>query len=204
MVAATQGVTLDEAFQQLRGRARASSRKLADVAQEVVQEVQRERVAAKAPDDARVRAAEARAREAEQAPPTPASGPRMCAIAPPTTVTAMPTCATAPPTNATATAPPRRAAGPPTTPSSLGGWREQPERTSLAASERFPRRQVLLQRRHQEAGPPHAPSATAPSCSWAASNAARVRRLGRWPGSGPGGDRRPGCAGGLDRWASAL
>jgi ANTAR domain/GAF domain len=67
MVAATQGVTLDQAFQQLRGRARASSRKLAEVAQEVVQQVQRERVAAKALDDARVRAAEARARDAEQA-----------------------------------------------------------------------------------------------------------------------------------------
>ena len=67
MVAATQGVSLDEAFQQLRGRARSSSRKLAEVAQEFVQDVQRERVAAKAVDDARVRAAEARAREAEQA-----------------------------------------------------------------------------------------------------------------------------------------
>jgi GAF domain-containing protein len=67
MVAATEGVTLDQAFQQLRRRARASSRKLANVAQEVIQEVQRERVAAKALDDARVRAAEARAREAEQA-----------------------------------------------------------------------------------------------------------------------------------------
>jgi chromosome segregation ATPase len=67
MVAATEGVTLDEAFQQLRVRARSSSRKLADVAQEVIQEVQRARVAAKALDDARVRAAEARAREAEQA-----------------------------------------------------------------------------------------------------------------------------------------
>jgi ANTAR domain/GAF domain len=67
MVAATEGVSLDQAFRQLRGRARSSSRKLADVAQEVVQEVQRERVAAKALDDARVRAAEARAWEAEQA-----------------------------------------------------------------------------------------------------------------------------------------
>jgi GAF domain-containing protein len=66
MVAATRGITLDEAFQQLRVRARASSRKLAAVAQEVVQEAQRERIAAKALDDARVRAAEARAREAEQ------------------------------------------------------------------------------------------------------------------------------------------
>jgi GAF domain-containing protein len=67
MVAATQGVTLDQAFQQIRMRARSSSRKLAAVAQEVVQEGQRPRVAAKALDDARVRAAEARAREAEQA-----------------------------------------------------------------------------------------------------------------------------------------
>jgi hypothetical protein len=67
MLAATQGVTLDEAFRQLRGRARSSSRKLAEVAQEVVQEVQRARVAAKGVDDARVRAAEVHAREAEQA-----------------------------------------------------------------------------------------------------------------------------------------
>jgi sulfite oxidase len=67
MVAATEGVTLDQAFQQLRRRARASSRKLAEVAQGVIQEVQRERVAAKTLDDARVRAADARAREAEQA-----------------------------------------------------------------------------------------------------------------------------------------
>jgi hypothetical protein len=67
VLAATGGTDPEVAFQQLRARARASSRKLADVAQEVVQEVQRERVAAKALDDARVRAAEARAREAEQA-----------------------------------------------------------------------------------------------------------------------------------------
>jgi hypothetical protein len=67
MLAAAQGVTLDEAFRQLRGRARSSSRKLAEVAQEVVQEVQRARVAAKGVDDARVRAAEVHAREAEQA-----------------------------------------------------------------------------------------------------------------------------------------
>jgi GAF domain-containing protein len=67
MLAATQGVSLDQAFQRLRRRARASSRKLAEVALEVVQDAQRERIAAKALDDARVRAAEARAREAEQA-----------------------------------------------------------------------------------------------------------------------------------------
>jgi GAF domain-containing protein len=67
VLAATRGVGPDAAFQQLRNQARSSSRKLADLAQEVVQAAQRERVAAKAVDDARVRAAEARAREAEQA-----------------------------------------------------------------------------------------------------------------------------------------
>ena len=67
VLAATRGVSPDAAFQQLRARARSSSRKLADLAQEVVQEAQRERIAALAVDDARVRAAEGRAREAEQA-----------------------------------------------------------------------------------------------------------------------------------------
>jgi GAF domain-containing protein len=67
VLAATEGVGPDQAFQQLRKRARSSSRKLADLAQEVVQDAQRERVAALAVDDARVRAAETRAREAEQA-----------------------------------------------------------------------------------------------------------------------------------------
>ena len=67
VLAATQGVSPDQAFEQLRKRARSSSRKLADLAQEVGQAAQRERIAAKAVDDARVRAAEVRAREAEQA-----------------------------------------------------------------------------------------------------------------------------------------
>jgi ANTAR domain/GAF domain len=67
VLAATQGTGPDDAFQQLRKRARSSSRKVADLAQEVVQAAQRERIAALAIDDARVRAAEARAREAEQA-----------------------------------------------------------------------------------------------------------------------------------------
>ena len=67
VLAVTRGVSPDAAFQRLRARARSSSRKLADLAQEVVQAAQRERVAAVAVDDARVRAAEARAREAEQA-----------------------------------------------------------------------------------------------------------------------------------------
>jgi hypothetical protein len=68
VLAATQEVTPDERFQQLRTRARSSSRKLADLAREVVaQAAQRERVAALAMDDARVRVAEARAQAAEQA-----------------------------------------------------------------------------------------------------------------------------------------
>jgi ANTAR domain/GAF domain len=67
VLVATRGVSPEAGFQQLRHQARASSRKLADLAREVVQEAQRGRVAALAVDDARVRAAEARARAAEQA-----------------------------------------------------------------------------------------------------------------------------------------
>jgi hypothetical protein len=67
VLAVTEGVSPDAAFQQLRKRARSSSRKLADLAQEVVQDAQRKRVAALAVDDVRVRAAEARAQQAEQA-----------------------------------------------------------------------------------------------------------------------------------------
>jgi ANTAR domain/GAF domain len=66
VLAATQGVGPDEAFQQLRRRARASSPKLAELAREVVQDAQRERLAALALDDVRVREAEARAQAAEQ------------------------------------------------------------------------------------------------------------------------------------------
>jgi hypothetical protein len=66
VLAATTGISPDAAFEQLRARARSSSRKLIEVAQEVVQDAQRERLAALAVDDARVRAAEARARAAEQ------------------------------------------------------------------------------------------------------------------------------------------
>jgi hypothetical protein len=139
MVAATEGVTLDEAFQQLRVRARSSSRKLADVAQEVIQEVQRARVAAKALDDARVRAAEARAREAEQdlqaaktglarrtaaqdgprttwpresGPPTSESSSPRNATGPLMTVTMSPTPVSGPRTCATGS--PTNATGPPT------------------------------------------------------------------------------------------
>ena len=68
MLAASQEVTPDEGFQQFRARARSSSRTLADLVREVVvQEAQRERVAALAIDDARGRVAEARAQAAEQA-----------------------------------------------------------------------------------------------------------------------------------------
>ena len=67
VLAASQEVTPDEGFQQFRARARSSSRKLADLAREVVQQAQRERVAALAIDDARGRVAEARAQAAEQA-----------------------------------------------------------------------------------------------------------------------------------------
>jgi hypothetical protein len=67
VLAATQGVSPEEAFHLLRARARSSSRKLAEVAQEVVQDAQHQRLAALALDDARVRQAQARAQAAEQA-----------------------------------------------------------------------------------------------------------------------------------------
>ncbi|HEX8862572.1 MAG TPA: ANTAR domain-containing protein [Actinomycetes bacterium] len=67
VLAATQGIDPGAAFQQLRARARSSSRKLAELAQEVVQDAQRQRLAALALDDARVREADARAQAAEQA-----------------------------------------------------------------------------------------------------------------------------------------
>jgi GAF domain-containing protein len=67
VLAATQGSDPEAAFQQLRMRARASSRKLAEVAQEVVQDAQRQRLAALTLDDARVQQAEGRAKAAEQA-----------------------------------------------------------------------------------------------------------------------------------------
>ena len=71
VLAASQEVTPDERFQPLRALARSSSRRLADLVRElVVQEAQRERVAALAMDDARGRVAEARARAADQRPRT--------------------------------------------------------------------------------------------------------------------------------------
>jgi hypothetical protein len=67
VLVATTGVSPDEAFGRLRARARSSQRRVADLAQEVVQNAQRERIAALALSDTRVRAAEARARQAEAA-----------------------------------------------------------------------------------------------------------------------------------------
>ena len=67
VLTATEGATPEAAFQQLRARARSSRRRLADLAREVVQEAQRERVAAAALDDVRVRSADARAEQAEAA-----------------------------------------------------------------------------------------------------------------------------------------
>jgi hypothetical protein len=67
VLAATQGTDPEVAFQQLRSRARASSRRLAELAREVVQDAQRQRLAALAADDVRIREAEARAQAAEQA-----------------------------------------------------------------------------------------------------------------------------------------
>jgi hypothetical protein len=67
VLAATQGIDPEAAFQQLRSRARATSCRLAGLAREVVQDAQRERLAALALDDARVREAVARAQAAEQA-----------------------------------------------------------------------------------------------------------------------------------------
>jgi putative methionine-R-sulfoxide reductase with GAF domain len=67
VLAATQGSDPEVAFQQLRSRARSSSRRLAELAREVVQDAQRERLAALALDDVRIREAEARAQAAEYA-----------------------------------------------------------------------------------------------------------------------------------------
>jgi GAF domain-containing protein len=67
VLAATEGTDPQAAFQQLRRRARSSSRKLAELAREVVQNAQRDRLAALALEDVRIREAEARAKAAEQA-----------------------------------------------------------------------------------------------------------------------------------------
>jgi hypothetical protein len=132
MLAATQGITLDQAFQQLRGRARSSSRKLAEVAQELVQDVQGERVAAKALDDARSgrpRRGLGRPNRRCRRPrpgwpdaPQPWTEPKMswpCASEPPTSATTSLTNATGPLMTVTmsltpASGPPMCATGSPT------------------------------------------------------------------------------------------
>jgi hypothetical protein len=201
MVAATEGITLDQAFHQLRGRARSSSRKLAEVAQELVQDVQRERVAAKALDDARSgrprRGLGRPNRRCRRPRPGWPNAPRRWitprttwphASEPLTSATTSPMSGTGPLMTATisptlASGPPMYATGSPTNPSS--GRLEGAAGTNELGSVRrvLPPAGAAAQRRHQEVGPPHAPSATAPSCSWAASNASRVPRVGRWPGS---------------------
>jgi ANTAR domain len=58
VLAATRGTDPEVAFQQLRARARASSRRLAELAREVVQDAQRQRLAALALEDVRVQEAD--------------------------------------------------------------------------------------------------------------------------------------------------
>jgi GAF domain-containing protein len=67
VLAATEGMEPEAAFQQLRAKARSASRKLGEMAREVVQDAQRQRLTAIELDDARVRAAEARAEQAAAA-----------------------------------------------------------------------------------------------------------------------------------------
>ena len=132
MVAATEGVSLDAAFQQLRGRARGLGRPSRRGRPPRPGWPGRQATMDRAQDDlaARERAADRRERLADERTgplmtatmsPTPASGRRMCATGSPTNATAMPTSAivAAPPSNATA--PPTSAIRPPPTPSSLGG-----------------------------------------------------------------------------------
>jgi hypothetical protein len=58
VLAATRGTDPEVAFQQLRARARASSRRLAELAREVVQDARRQRLAALALEDVRVQGAD--------------------------------------------------------------------------------------------------------------------------------------------------
>jgi GAF domain-containing protein len=63
----TQGLTPEAAFERLRAEARSSRRKMADLALEVVQRAQRERLAARAANDAVVRPGDTQARYTELA-----------------------------------------------------------------------------------------------------------------------------------------
>jgi GAF domain-containing protein len=58
VLAATRGTDPEVTFQQLRARARASSRRLAELAREVVQDAQRQRLASLALEDVRVQEAD--------------------------------------------------------------------------------------------------------------------------------------------------
>src|SRR5829696_1772837 len=171
------------------------------VAQELVQDVQRERVAAKALDDARVRAAEARAREAEQAlqaaqtglarrtaalTETKMSWPR--ASEPLTSATTSPMSGTGPLMTATisptlASGPPMNATGSPTNPSS-GRVEGAAGTNELGSVRTVPRRQVLLcsgatrKWGHPTRHLPPLPAAVGPPAT-----PPRVPRVGRWPGS---------------------
>ena len=171
MVAATEGVTLDEAFQQLRVRAAEARAREAEQDLQAAKTGLARRTAAqdRTQDDlaARERPPTSESSSPRNATgplmtvtmsPTPVSGPRTCATGPPTNATGPPTSATAtaPPTNATA--PPTSATSPPPTPSSRGGQREQPAGTSSATPERFPRRRTDLRVTEQPSPPNHASS----------------------------------------------
>jgi ANTAR domain/GAF domain len=121
VLAATQGSDPEQAFQQLRARARASSRKLADLAREVVQDAQRQRWPpwrSTTPGSGRPRPAPrppsrpcgpprptwpgaGPTSTRPRSPPPSASAAPTSANGPPTTVTASPTSATAWPASAT-------------------------------------------------------------------------------------------------------
>jgi GAF domain-containing protein len=132
VLAGTRGISPDAAFQQLREQARSSRRKLADLAQEVVQDAQRERIAAVAsttPGSGPPRPALRRPSRRCGQPrlgfpdgPRPWIGRRtlpMLESGPPTSATMSPRNGTASPTNANR--PLTHATGPQTTPASAVG-----------------------------------------------------------------------------------
>jgi hypothetical protein len=137
VLAATRGVGPDQAFQQLRQQARSSSRKLADLAQEVVQAAN----ASGSPPRRPMTPGSGRPRRGPGRPsrrcrrPRPGwpdaprrwTGPRTTQThgsGPLTSATTSPTNATGPPTNAT---------GPPAIPSSAVGGTKRQQGTSEAA-----------------------------------------------------------------------
>jgi hypothetical protein len=99
-----------------------------------------------------------------------------------------------------ASGPPMYATGPPTNPSS--GRVEGAAGTNELGSVRTvpPPAGAAVQRRHQEVGPPHAPSATAPSLQLG--HQQRLPGYRGWAAGqvrDPGGDRPPSRPGDLDR-----